>query len=353
MEPVPPAPHRIGGRILAALGEQPNGAGDLVCGQQATSLSDPSQRARKVELSAQLGEGSHIFHRLDTGFYLLITNMHLSTSWATQVVGENLIEFHYRISNILELRGGWGELHVGEANFLLWYQPDGHDDVFETVSDDAREISVGLYCSPEWLKNAFGEGEPLPDIIKTIVDGQMDDLCYRLLPYYPGTVPLLEALVQSTTSGLSPIRAQAKALDLLFLSLAAIQNAPSVENARLRLTDRDLANIERAHSLLSAEYAHPPALHLLARRVGLNTTKLPWGFKRQYGVTIQEFIRRRRMERAQQLLATTDLQISQVASEVGYKHHSTFTAAFADHFGFPPKAVVNGRNAYGKVGASS
>jgi len=351
MEPTPPAPHRIGGKLLATLGEDSAGIADSTVGQPTGVRRDGSSSTRKVELASQFGEGSHIFLRLDEGFYLLITNMHLSTSWATQVIGENLIEFHYRISNILELRGEWGELRVNEANFLLWYQPDGHDDVFETVSDDAREISVGLYCSPRWLKNAFGEGEPLPDMIEKIVEGQMDDLYYRLLPYYPGTAPLLESLVHCTTSGISPIRVHAKALDLLFLSIAAVQNAPSMENSRLRLTDRDVANVERAHDLLSVEFARPPALHVLARQVGLNTTKLPWGFKRQYGVTIQEFIRRRRLERAQELLETTDMQVSQVALEVGYKHHSTFTAAFADHFGFPPKAIVNGRYAYGKVRA--
>ena len=66
---------------------------------------------------------------------------------------------------------------------------------------------------------------------------------------------------------------------------------------------------------------------------------------------MHEFIRRTKLERARELLSTTDLQIGQVAEDVGYRHHSTFTTAFAEHFGIPPKAIVSARRAYGKSAA--
>jgi len=43
------------------------------------------------------------------------------------------------------------------------------------------------------------------------------------------------------------------------------------------------------------------------------------------------------------LLMGSDLQVSQIAYEVGYSHHSTFTAAFTSRFGITPKLLARSR----------
>jgi AraC family transcriptional regulator len=72
------------------------------------------------------------------------------------------------------------------------------------------------------------------------------------------------------------------------------RNAPYIEKISVR--DRRLVVIAR--EILLAEFAAPPDLARLARRVGTNTPKLCELFKGEFGKTVAEFVRDVRLERA-------------------------------------------------------
>ncbi|MEZ0484404.1 helix-turn-helix transcriptional regulator [Fibrella aquatica] len=48
------------------------------------------------------------------------------------------------------------------------------------------------------------------------------------------------------------------------------------------------------------------------------------------------FIQRVRLERAADLLQTEELNVTQVAYQIGYNSPSHFTKVFQEHFGYPP-----------------
>lgn len=83
------------------------------------------------------------------------------------------------------------------------------------------------------------------------------------------------------------------------------------------------------------------------RRVGINEvaerlytsrSKLCATFKAQTGESLGAYIRRRRMERAQDLLADSSLTIAQVAERLGYPQQAAFAQAFKQHTGMTPTA---------------
>ena len=86
-----------------------------------------------------------------------------------------------------------------------------------------------------------------------------------------------------------------------------------------------------------AEFADPPTIEALARRVGLNRTKLQGGFKETFGATVFDFCQGRRMERAKDLLREGGMTIAEIAESVGYEHPTNFTAAFRRRFNAAPK----------------
>lgn len=61
-------------------------------------------------------------------------------------------------------------------------------------------------------------------------------------------------------------------------------------------------------------------------------------FKRQFGVPPQEFLMNIRLEKAKQLLKSTDLRIKEIAGSVGFSSQLNFTAAFKKRFGQSPTA---------------
>ena len=83
------------------------------------------------------------------------------------------------------------------------------------------------------------------------------------------------------------------------------------------------------------------------RRVGINEvaerlytsrSKLCATFKAQTGESLGTYIRRRRMERAKDLLADSALTIAQVAERLGYPQQAAFAQAFKQHTGTTPTA---------------
>ncbi|MBS0396840.1 MAG: helix-turn-helix transcriptional regulator, partial [Proteobacteria bacterium] len=100
---------------------------------------------------------------------------------------------------------------------------------------------------------------------------------------------------------------------------------------------RDRRRLLAARERLAAHFAAPPGIAALARDVGLGAKKLCAGFTAEFGETTSAFVRRLRLECARELLASSELQVREIARRVGYRHHSTFTAAFTRHFGVAPK----------------
>ena len=74
----------------------------------------------------------------------------------------------------------------------------------------------------------------------------------------------------------------------------------------------------------------------LSRRACLSTTTFKEGFRRLYGLPVHTWLRQRRMERAAELLHTTELSLEGVAKEVGYSSVSQFIAAFRQQYGLTP-----------------
>jgi AraC-like DNA-binding protein len=85
---------------------------------------------------------------------------------------------------------------------------------------------------------------------------------------------------------------------------------------------------ERARQLLTREYRKPWVLAELARAVGCNRTTLQEKFRRLTGMSVHTFLVRQRVSAAKQLLVVSDLKVTRIADEVGYRSHS----AFARHF---------------------
>lgn len=74
----------------------------------------------------------------------------------------------------------------------------------------------------------------------------------------------------------------------------------------------------------------------IALSLCINPDYLSRLFKNEYGITLKEYILKRKMEAAQSLLQTTTLPISIVASKLGYDNFSYFSQAYRRVMGVSP-----------------
>ncbi len=79
-----------------------------------------------------------------------------------------------------------------------------------------------------------------------------------------------------------------------------------------------------------------PSVEELAAKLGVSDRHLRRIFEAQFGVSPLQYLQTRRLLTAKQLLADTDLPITQVALASGYASVRRFNAAFVEHYGLNP-----------------
>ncbi|WP_299017506.1 AraC family transcriptional regulator [uncultured Photobacterium sp.] len=74
----------------------------------------------------------------------------------------------------------------------------------------------------------------------------------------------------------------------------------------------------------------------LAGLVFLGESQFHYLFKEQTGVTPHQYVLKKRLEMAKQLIGNSQLSLAQVAQSAGFASQSSFTQAFSRFYGMPP-----------------
>lgn len=95
--------------------------------------------------------------------------------------------------------------------------------------------------------------------------------------------------------------------------------------------------IEAARAYIDQSFSEPVSLTQLATIANLSVRQLSELFRRQLGMTPQQYLTEKRMQFAWRILESGNLTIQQVADKVGYKSLSAFSDRFRKHFGHSPR----------------
>ena len=96
--------------------------------------------------------------------------------------------------------------------------------------------------------------------------------------------------------------------------------------------------LDTARALLDGSSDAPLPLEQLAARLGVSRYHLIRAFRRAWGVTPHQYRTLRRIERAQVLLATGDLTVTEICFAVGFQSPGSFSALFRRATGQAPHA---------------
>jgi AraC-like DNA-binding protein len=133
------------------------------------------------------------------------------------------------------------------------------------------------------------------------------------------------------------LRFESKVLDILARILSL---DPSRYGGAAKRRSRKRGAVDEAVDILQTEWAAPPTISALARRVGSNECYLKSDFRKRTGLSIGNFVRKLRMERALELIESGNCNILQAAHSVGYSNPSHFSAAFKRFYGRLPSRYL-------------
>jgi len=102
------------------------------------------------------------------------------------------------------------------------------------------------------------------------------------------------------------------------------------------LSQVDVSRISVARRIVDEQWTEKLTLDQIARRCGLNRSKLSRGFREIYRCTVSEALAERRLAEARRQLLSTDLPVSLIGYRSGYLNNASFTRAFGRRFGQSP-----------------
>ena len=146
-------------------------------------------------------------------------------------------------------------------------------------------------------------------------------------------------------------------LGLLHSTISNLLNKSRLANLRVKSTDLDSGEIKRMRTVILDKEKQQfidklteialnniekssYSVDNLCLEIGYSRSRLYSELKSITDESIGEFVRELRMQKAAELLLTTNLTISEVADRIGLKSPSSFTRSFKLRFGIPPSEYI-------------
>lgn len=108
-------------------------------------------------------------------------------------------------------------------------------------------------------------------------------------------------------------------------------------NEMLDRLDLPAHRLRAALEYIEAHLCEDVSLDAIAAAANLSTFRFARGFRKATGQPPHQYVIGRRLERAKELLRTTEEEIGEVARRVGFASQSHFTAVFCRRCGLPPR----------------
>lgn len=133
----------------------------------------------------------------------------------------------------------------------------------------------------------------------------------------------------------------------MILALEIEQHGQDLKNAANNTGSLTREEMERIKDLTLFIKNYPEikySLQYLSEKSGMSPAKLQEGFKLLHNRTVSDFIRNVRVETAENLIKTTDLNISQIVYTVGLTSRSYFSKIFKEKYNCSPKHYQDHQN---------
>ncbi len=210
---------------------------------------------------------------------------------------------------------------------------------------------LNLYIAPQTLRGLLQEDvSQVPQRLGRVLENR-DQAPFNLaLDISPAARMILDQIYNCDYQGAFYNRyLEAKSMELILRLLWETAKSGVSGLTGHTLSDQDRAKICHARDILIREADAPPALKTLARKAGLNDTKLKRGFRQVYGTTVFGYLRQYRMVRAARLLSAGQMNVDETAYTLGFHDTAHFIRQFRQHYGTTPGTYLKQARSTGPV----
>lgn len=201
-----------------------------------------------------------------------------------------------------------------------------------------RHQFVTIELARDFLTSRFSDVEPncLHPIVQSFLECRTNN--QPMAETRPMTVAqqTLSAVLNQppVPEAARPLWYEAKTLEVLSQVLFLGDERDEMFCMRQKRVSRE--RVEKVKAILARDLEDPPTLEQLGREVGCSSFYLSRIFSQEVGLTVPQYLRKLRMEKAGELFLTGRYNVTEVAIEVGYNSLSHFSRAFCQTMGICP-----------------
>ncbi|MBA4790968.1 MAG: AraC family transcriptional regulator [Pseudomonadota bacterium] len=286
--------------------------------------------------------GRYQMARLRSGLTLHATDASDMHDLTTQLV-------HAEGVTISLFLDGMADVTLGDRRFLLGPAATGGEiegvmiargepDLFRRRGRQGMHVrKVNVSLPFDWL-----DGEGLADVaghgaVRALFRDHLSSARFR-----PSArlLALAEQVLRPPSHGalLNALHLESRVLEIAAEALGLLgQDPPQAPGASL--LPREQRRMWEVHDFLEARLDGDFTLEDVARAAGMSANRLQRLFRAAFGMTVFEYVRRRKLERARQALQEEGLSVSEAAYRAGYNSSANFATAFRRAFGVSPKEM--------------
>jgi len=179
----------------------------------------------------------------------------------------------------------------------------------------------------------------LSNILEDVFAKMGDDDPYR---YFGGISNEIEKFAKvlienKRTDVVGKLLTEGAALNTLAAQLDQHDRNVGQENISSTLSRDELERIVIISDTISKNLNQAYTTDDISKETGLSPKKLQEGFRFLFGESVAVFVKNLKLERARELIQTTELNISEVVHEIGIQSKSYFSKIFKEKFGMVPR----------------
>ena len=278
----------------------------------------------------QLGQGIYREIQIRQGIELSIDRYHLHDD----VIMQSLERSH-PLEYVFGIAGKSTSTSIPSGEYSLCGSGIAPKENWEQSATEPI-VQINVHIEPEVFQTFFGDRE--------LASMGLEHLMKRDRQYYnhSGTTTVamqtvLHQILHCPFGGITKkIYLESKVWELMALLIEKEERHQS-KRSTFTLKPDDIDRIHHAKEILTRQIDNPPSLLDLGRQIGLNDCTLKRGFREVFGTTAFGYLHDYRLEQARQLLLENLLNISEIASQVGFSSCSCLSRAFRKKYGVSPK----------------
>ncbi len=217
-----------------------------------------------------------------------------------------------------------------------------HDGVTTPGTVHVTEPAVPVRClfrGPYDVLHLHVPNSLIAELARDVTGHPVPELCSKSVPSKDITVDSLgRALLEADRVGGSFGQLYADSISIAIVARLLASANCEATTERPKVGELARWRLKRAIDYVEAQLDKPVSLADVASSAGLTRMHFAAQFRAATGLRPHEYLLRRRIERAQEMLVGTNMSLVDVALSVGFQTQAHFTSVFKRYAGQPPRA---------------